>query len=89
MTQRPESQSEKEKLNYRWERIQRLLAELRYEVQRGMMEGEIDEQIGYRFVVPVSKAIPNGVVMCEFRTRPQPAYCVNIEDHEPRLRVVK
>lgn len=75
--------------SFRWERIQRLLHELRYEIERGMMEGEIDEQIGYRFVVPVSKAIRDGIVMCEFRTRPMPRYAYSLEDLEPRLKVVK
>lgn len=80
-----------DKPNYRWERIERLLTELRYEVERGMMEGEVDETIGYRFVVPISKQIRNGVVMCEFRTRPRPSYEMTFEDGLglPRLRVVK
>ena len=55
---------------FRKERIERLLLELRYEVERGMMEGEIEEEMEYRFYVPISKAIPEGVVFCEFRTRP-------------------
>ena len=57
---------------YRKERIERLLKELKYEIMRGMMEREIDETIGFRFVVPVSQTIPNGVVACEFHTRPVP-----------------
>lgn len=76
--------------NYRWERIERLFNELKYELTRGMMEGEIDESIGFRFVVPVSKAIPDGVVLCEFRSRPRPRYFVSTADAEqPRLRIVK
>lgn len=62
-----------EQPHFRMERIEKLLNELRYEVEWGMMEYEIDEQIGFRFYVPVSRAIPNGVVFCEFRTRPIPA----------------
>lgn len=81
--------SKEKRLNYRWERIERLLTELRYECERGMMEGEIDEQIGFRFVVPVSKNIPNGVVLAEFRTRPIPAYQLGFDPEPPRLRVVK
>lgn len=62
------------KPNYRWGRIERLLHELRYEIERGMMEREIDETIGYRFFVPLSSQIPDGIVHCEFRTRPVPRY---------------
>lgn len=75
-------------VNYRFERIQRLFDELRYEITRGMMEGEIDEAIGFRFFVPVSKSIPNGVVQCEFRSRPVPGYTVDPSE-QPLLRVVK
>lgn len=55
---------------YRKERIERLLSELRYEVTRGMMDGEIEEELGFRFLVPVSKHFKRGAVTCEFRTRP-------------------
>lgn len=75
--------------NFRMERIEKLLHELEYEVTRGMMEGDIDEQLGFRFYVPISKAIPDGVVHCEFRTRPTPRYAMHIDDIRPRLRIVK
>ena len=76
--------------SYRWERINRLLEEIRYEVTRGMMEGEIDESIGFRFVVPVSKLLRNGVVACEFRTRPQPAHALPFDyGTPPKLEIVK
>ena len=77
--------------NYRQERIERLLQELRYEVERGMMQGEIDESLGFRFIVPMSKSIQNGVVFCEFRTRPRPSYEMTWEDGLglPKLRIVK
>ena len=74
--------------NYRWDRIQRLFDELKYELTRGMMEGEIDESVGYRFIVPASKSIPNGIVHCEFRSRPVPSYAVDASE-QPALRVVK
>lgn len=51
--------------NFRMERIEKLLHELRYEVERGMLEKDIDETIGYRFYVPLSRAIPDGVVFCK------------------------
>ena len=73
--------------NYRMERIERLLRELEYEVTRGMLEREIDETIGFRFTVPISNSIPDGVVSCEFRTRPTHAWAV--DPQERRLRVVK
>jgi hypothetical protein len=74
-------------LNYRLERIERLLSELRYEVERGMMEREIDETIGFEFYVPISHSIPDGVVHCQFRTRPMSRMFA--EPGEPRLKVVK
>jgi hypothetical protein len=55
---------------YRVERIERLLDELRYEIERGMLEREISEELTFRFVVPMSRHFPDGVVCCEFRTRP-------------------
>ena len=75
--------------NIRWERIQKMLRELRYEVERGMMEGELDEWLSYRFYVPTSKAIHDGVVFCEFRTRPVPRHMMHPDDLEPRLKLVK
>lgn len=75
---------------FRMERIEKLLHELRYEIERGMMEHEIDEEISYRFYVPVSRKVANGVVACRFETRPVPSYMVDPRDGlQPRLRVVK
>lgn len=75
--------------NFRRERIEKLLHELRYEVERGMLERDIDEEMEFRFYVPISNKIPDGVVFCEFRTRPVPRHAVSPEDMQPRLRVVK
>lgn len=75
--------------NFRQERIEKLLHELRYEVERGMLERDIGETIGFRFYVPISQAIPDGVVLCEFRTRPLPSHMIEPELHQPRLRLVK
>lgn len=71
----------------RMERIERLLHELRYEVERGMMEREVDETISYEFCVPFSHSVRGGVVQCSFRTRPtlQMPWQQDLE----RLRVVK
>lgn len=77
-----------EKQNYRKERVERLLHELEYEITRGMLEGDLDEHMSFRFIVPVSKKMANGVVHCEFRTRPMDAGAVCIDDAVPRLRVV-
>jgi hypothetical protein len=74
-------------LNYRLERIERLLSELRYEIERGMMQREIDETITFSFYVPRSHSIPDGVVFCEFRCRPIPS--IYMEPGEPVLKVVK
>ncbi len=74
----------------RMERIERLLRELEYEVTRGIMEREIDEEIGFRFVVPISQKIPGGIVGCEFRTRPGQTYeAVYYGIHKaPKLKLV-
>ena len=74
---------------YRKERIERLLRELEYEVTRGMMDAEIDETIGFRFLVPVSKQIKDGVVLCEFQTRPVHRGIFAMDEGPARLRVVK
>lgn len=74
--------------NFRRERIETLLHELRYEVERGMMERKIDEEMGFRFYVPISKNILGGVVFCEFRTRPVPRHAMHPDDLQPRLRRV-
>lgn len=76
-------------VNIRKERIERLLSELRYEMTRGMLENEIEEEMGFRFVVPVSRNIPDGVVQCEFRTRPVPRGYAFMEATDGRLTVVK
>jgi hypothetical protein len=75
--------------NFRKERIEKLLYELKYEVTRGMLEGDIQEEMVFSFVVTISKAIPDGIVRCEFRTRPVPRHSMHIDDLQPRLRVVK
>lgn len=75
--------------NFRRERIEKLLHELRYEVERGMLEKDIDETMGFRFYVPLSSAIPDGVVFCEFRARPIPRHMMNPMEMQPRLRLVK
>lgn len=77
-----------DKTNFRMERIEKLLRELHYEVERGMMEADIDETIGFEFIVPVSKAIPEGVVHCRFSTRPVPRHMAGPLYCEPRLRLV-
>lgn len=78
-----------ETANIRKERIEKLLYELRYEIERGMLEREIDEEITFRFIVPLSQKIKNGVVYCEFRTQPRSHHDIFPFDQEPRLRIVK
>ena len=73
----------------RMERITRLLRELEYEVTRGIMEREIDETIGFRFIIPISQSIQKGIVCCEFRTRPAQSYEAGFYNGEPtKLRLV-
>jgi hypothetical protein len=67
----------------RLERIEHLLKDLRYEVERGVVEQEINETLSYRFYVPISRVIPGGVVFCEFRTRPV------LSKSQPRLKLVE
>ena len=76
---------------FRKERIEKLLHELRYEVERGMMENEIEETLGFQFVVPISRSIPDGVVACRFETRPMHRHQAPFgpDGLQPRLRVVK
>lgn len=74
--------------SFRRERIEKLLHELRYEIERGMLGKEIGEEMGFRFYVPISSEIPNGVVFCEFRTRPIPRHMMHPDDLQPHLRVV-
>lgn len=79
-----------ETVNVRQERIERLLRELRYEIERGVMEREIAEEMSFRFYVPLSSKISGGVVFCEFRTRPVPRWDMLLADgYEPRLKLVK
>jgi hypothetical protein len=73
--------------NFRMERIEKLLEELRYEIERGMVNHEIGEELTYRFYVPISSKIPDGVVLCEFRTRPILRQWA--EPGVPRLKIVK
>jgi hypothetical protein len=75
--------------NFRQERIEKLLHELRYDVERGMLEKDIGEEMYFRFYVPLSSKIPEGVVLCEFRTRPIHRHMMNPQDIQPRLRLVR
>ncbi|MDP2619879.1 MAG: hypothetical protein Q8P46_06835 [Hyphomicrobiales bacterium] len=74
---------------FRRGRIEKLLYELRHEIGRGMLEHEIDERMGFRFYVPLSRIVPDGVVFCEFRTFPIHRSEMGAEDAGPRLRLVK
>ena len=72
--------------NYRLERIERILEELEYEVVRGIMDNEIDETIMFRFRVPISRHIKDGIVECQFTTRPTLPYFD--DPTKDRLRLV-
>ena len=78
--------------NFREERIEKLLRELRYEIERGLAEREIEEEMHFQFIFPRSQRIPNGLVFCQFRMRPITnfdAMAMNPEMLVPKLRVVK
>lgn len=74
--------------NFRRERIEKLLHELRYEVERGILERDIDETMNFDFYVPLSQSIPDGVVHCQFRTRPVHRHEMRMDAMQPRLRLV-
>lgn len=76
-------------VNYRMERIERLLNELRYEIEIGMLQGEIEESLGMNWIIPTSKTIPKGIVMCQFKTYPSPVHTSFDLAHTSHLRVVK
>src|SRR3989442_1424789 len=59
------------------------------QLERGMLERDIGEEMGFRFYVPISTKIADGVVFCEFRTRPVPRHAMHPDDLQPRLRLVK
>lgn len=50
---------------------------------------DIDETMIFEFYVPISQAIPDGVVRYAFQTRPVPRYYMSRDAIEPRLRLVK
>lgn len=74
--------------NIRKERVERLLMELEYEITRGMLDGDLEERMGFRFYVPISRAIANGVVLCEFRTKPVQRWEMDHRGARPRLSLV-
>lgn len=76
-----------ESANIRRERIERLLRELEYEVTRGVMEREIEPEMGWSKILPGG---PTGSVIAEFRVRPRREGEFSFDRREePRLRVVK
>lgn len=77
--------------NFRLERIEKLMHELRHEITRGIMENEIEETMTFNFVVPVSRIFPKGCVCFRLETRPMPTYQARPFDvcETPELRVIK
>lgn len=71
--------------SFRHERIERLLRELEYEVTRGVMEREIEPQMGMNKILPGG---PTGQVVMRFEVRPSTGREFFGEDQMPRLRVV-
>ena len=72
--------------NIRRERIERLLAELQYEITRGVMQREIEPEMGWSKIMPGG---PTGTVIAEFRVRPCNKVEWSFDDRQPpRLRSV-
>ncbi len=72
--------------NIRRERIERLLHELEYEITRGVMEREIEPEMGWSKILPGG---PTGTIIAEFRVRPRGKDEWFYDDRRPpQLRVV-
>lgn len=71
--------------NIRRERIERLLRELEYEVTRGVMEREIEPQMGMEKILPGG---PTGYVSFFFRVGPSDGRGSTVLSQMPRLRVI-
>ena len=75
-----------EDANIRRERIERLLRDLEYEITRGVMEREIEPEMGWSKILPGG---PTDTVIAEFRVRPRREGEYFYDQQEaPRLRVV-
>jgi hypothetical protein len=75
---------------YRQERIERLLHELRHEIERGVINREIPEHMAFRFMVPVSVRGPSYVVACKFELRSVERKMMDFnEEDSGRLRVIE
>jgi hypothetical protein len=57
-------------------RIEKVLAMLHAEVEKGILDGDISENLHSDFTVPASRLAPGYVVSCEFRARPAPMHHV-------------
>lgn len=73
----------------RIEKITQLLHELKFELERGFIEGDIDETITFEFVHPNSRSIPGGSVYARFQTRPSIHDGQTQKAGKPRLELVK
>lgn len=77
-------------ISMRKERIFRLLRELEYELTRGVMENEIEEEMTWQYILPLCRSIPGGIVAMEFRMRPLSRHSVPMTFgmSPPKLRIV-
>ena len=71
--------------NYRWERIERLFNELQHEISRGVMEGEIEPHLGFKFALPHK----DHVMYYEFRSIATERGMLPPDINKPELKVVK
>lgn len=70
----------------KFEKIERLLSELKHEITTGLVQGEIPEYLTYSFIFPESRHISGAQVKCDFTLRPQVIQAVEIP--RPELRLV-
>jgi len=73
---------------YRQDRIERLLGDLRHEIERGVINHEISEHLSFKFMVPMSKEGPAYVVKCQFELRPIERKLMDLDFDAGRLRVI-
>lgn len=70
---------------YRKDRIERLLQEVRYEVERGVLGREIPETLGFEFVIPVSKEGDDWCVQFVVRMKPMPRWQIASDTRKLKL----
>lgn len=73
----------------RIERIEKLMYQLRDEIEHGVIAGDINEKLAFDFYIPFSRRIKKGMVYCLFETKPIGTEMMNIDLVEKRMDLVK